>query len=775
MSIRAWVDRISHLVANQKWAEAIDLAIDGYRSFRERPRRQAVTKARILQLIEEYIAGTTRNPEHCLDAVMKCLIEIGEIDLLWEELWDRLTNTDYFLSLLTEYVESGEITKVSPCVAQSLCEYWLNISPQRLEELILRLDWQCLDLHQVLTIAKREKLYRAQMHLNTKALGDYTVSLTELIPLINQSNPILGNCLLVYVSSCLAGRSYPTGDIDPSMVLTVKHEVLRCLTTIHSNRADDTELSYPYLRALLNFDIRETLNVISLAFQEKEFSGELGASHRQRIVNILLEIVSPEHASALEIGCLFHFIAQQIASRSLPEDEAMLESVMNYLRMPQNESSRQHFEREQAWLELLAADCLNHIPLHEMMRMAEQSHCHRVTEYLYEQSQRYDDILQCYLKGPIRHEEMFTYIRRFASVPNRKIYYQIYDHFPQLLDINTEETVRVVVESFGSHVNSLVKLVSGNKKQLYGLLDSLLKTGWPLGAEDCEAYVGLLCQFNPENVESFLRSNDKYRLDVVLEMVKSYQLNGACMLIHEKQGDFESAFNIALELLKEAPESVAETTALQVSALCSRASEVLPENEREDLWFSLLHVILTRPDLTSITKNILHSAGNHVDLSKLVQLVLNSGTKTGNFGDIKHLLLGMLSNSQYETILLQTTARILGRDLHNLLAKEKKIASRGLCVKSIKCVMCRLRLKSQNHDSIVIFGNCGHPVHEECLSECKTDDPNTIQCPRCGTTVAKSDMMHIAQPKLDISSYQSLSSDPPPGVLQLSAPPRIGL
>uniref|UniRef100_A0A6B2EJN7 Putative vacuolar assembly/sorting protein vps8 n=1 Tax=Phlebotomus kandelakii TaxID=1109342 RepID=A0A6B2EJN7_9DIPT len=776
VSIRAWVDRISHLVAHQKWAEAIDLAIDGYRSFRERPRRQAMTKARILQLIEEYISGTTRNPEHCLDVVIRCLIEIGEIDLLWEELWDRLPNHDYFLSLLTEHVDSGEIQKVSPCVAQSLCDYWLNISPQRLEELILRLDWQCLDLHQVLTIAKREKLYRAQMYLNTKALGDYTVSLTELIPLVNQTNSNLGNCLLVYVSSCLAGRSYPSGDIDQSMVLTVKHEVLRCLTTIHSNCADDSELSYPYLRTLLKFDIRETLNVISLAFQEKEFSGELGASHRQRIVNILMEIISPEHATMLEIGCLFNFISRQIASHSLPDDEAVLESTMNYLRMPHSESTRQHFEREQAWLELLTANCLHHIPVHEMIQMAEQSHCYRVMEYLYEQTRKFDDILQCYLQDRVRHEEMFTYIRRFAGVPIRKIYLQIFNNFHQLLDIKAEEIVQVVVENFSSSVNSLIKLVSGSRKQTYVLLGNLLKNAWPLEVEDCEHYIALLCQFNPENVESFLRSHNKYRLNIVLELLKSYQLNEPCMLIYEKQGDFQSAFNIALELLKEAPESVAETSALQVSALCARASEVLPENERENLWFSLLRVILTRPDLTSITRCILHSAGNHVDLSKLVQLVLTSGTKTGNFGDIKHLLLSMLSNSQYETILLQTTGRILGTDLHNLLAKEKKVANRGMCVKSIKCVSCRLRLRSSNRGTMVIFGSCGHAVHEECLATSKINDKDAHHCPRCGIAVNKSDMMYMAEPKLDIVPNPSLSGHLASStLLHLSAPPRVGL
>lgn len=41
--------------------------------------------------------------------------------------------------------------------------------------------------------------------------------------------------------------------------------------------------------------------MISLAFQEKEFTGELGQSHRQRIVNILLEILTPENSNVRKL------------------------------------------------------------------------------------------------------------------------------------------------------------------------------------------------------------------------------------------------------------------------------------------------------------------------------------------------------------------------------------------------------------------------------------------------------------------------------------------
>lgn len=276
--------------------KACSLAVEGYRNAGDRSRRKQIAKDRVIQLVEEYLVASTRCPELCLNSIMACLIEIQEYDMLWQELWDRLDKHDTYILLLSEQIENGAISFISPTVAQCMCEYWLKHSTQKLEEIVLKLDWKCLDLHQVLSAAKKEKMYRAQMHLNTAALGDYSLSLTDLIPQISKENDRnLGNNLLVYISSCLSGRGYPSGYINPDMIQNVKHEVLRCLTSIHSNHAVDSELPYPYLRALLVFDAQETINVISLAFQEKEFSGELGQSHRQRIVNILLDIMDPEY------------------------------------------------------------------------------------------------------------------------------------------------------------------------------------------------------------------------------------------------------------------------------------------------------------------------------------------------------------------------------------------------------------------------------------------------------------------------------------------------
>jgi vacuolar protein sorting-associated protein 8 len=53
----------------------------------------------------------------------------------------------------------------------------------------------------------------------------------------------------------------------------------------------------------LQFDTREFLNVLALAFEEPEFTSELGLRQRQRIVDILLQLMVLEHG--FSVGKVF--------------------------------------------------------------------------------------------------------------------------------------------------------------------------------------------------------------------------------------------------------------------------------------------------------------------------------------------------------------------------------------------------------------------------------------------------------------------------------------
>lgn len=213
---------------------------------------------------------------------------------IWEHVSTNIQLSNWFFTIITEYICQGELTYINPSVAQALVSHHVDEhSLERLEQVLLSVEIDCLDLNQVLKICKTHSLYDAWIHFVTKAMEDYTSPITELLPKLTPDNHSLGNTILVYISSCLAGLAYPNGKIHPAQVARVKHDVLRCLTVIHSNCAKDDELPYPYLRELLKYNAREFLNVVELAFSEAEFAGELGKIQRQRIIQILLQIVIP--------------------------------------------------------------------------------------------------------------------------------------------------------------------------------------------------------------------------------------------------------------------------------------------------------------------------------------------------------------------------------------------------------------------------------------------------------------------------------------------------
>lgn len=669
-------------------------------------------------------------------------------------------------------------------------DYWLQHSPAKLEQLILKLDWMCLDLNQVLKAVKRHKLYRAQLYLNACALNDYTAPLMELLPQLTPEQTDLGNCLLVYVSSCLAGRRFPSGDIPADQVHQVKNDVLRCLTSQHSSSSPEDELPYPYLRALLKFDTRETLNVISLAFQEREFNNELGFLHRKRIIYQLLEIMTPENATVgssfltglapitnilllfplqwAEIGCLLNFIAQQMSTQCLPRDRQLLERVLSYLAQEQiaNETARQHSERESAWHELLSNNCLADISSdEEQLQLAERASCYYVVEYLLEKLQRYDNILECYIKNPLRHETMFAYMERHVREKERAIYAQLVRYLPQLLEINAEETTRLIALHYPEQIDELLELLSSQKPLLFRLLQCLNARHSKLRPEQLEKLLQLYCELEtPEAVLEFLRGSQGYRLDKAIAIVEQHQLNRAVIYLYEQQESYAKAFDLSMELLKAADAEAAPKEAKEIAELLARSAQTLPEKELERCWFTLLQYILPQQELQSITKSMLHEASQHIDLHNLVQLIMNTHNVSSSFGDIKDLLMGMLISSRQQTEALRVAADELCENLHSEFVEQRKVARRGLWVTSMRCQLCRQRLYDQTE--VIVLGSCGHALHQRCIDEA---DEEVKQCPRCAAELPQQEPVRLPCPGQSVLKGYSRQEL---GTLQLKAPPR---
>ncbi|EFA00812.1 vacuolar protein sorting-associated protein 8 homolog isoform X1 [Tribolium castaneum] len=710
IKLRTWPERLLYLSEQGRWAEALNLAAE------EGMNREIFTSS----LLKKYLENLNQNTvdKDSLTAAVNCCVKLNKTDILCNELLEAVSsdqsNQDWYYTLLTDHINNGLLTSMSPQVAQTLVDYLEKKDAKVLENVLLSLDITCLDLHQALSICKKRKLYDAWIHITTKTIGDYASPLTEFLAELTPDNHRLGNTILVYVSSCLAGLGYPSGHIPEKDVPRAKHEVLRCLETVHSMKGSENEPSYPYLRALLKYNTRECLNVVGLAFTEAEFSGEMGLLQRQRLVQILTKIVIPPEFSASQIINLACFIVRLVTSNNLNIDEAMLDTVIKSLTdfVDQPLSLRDHSEREQAWLDLLNAGKLKFLSNKDLLHLALESKCYRVAEHLYEVLNDYSNILVCYLRDPVRKSDVFNYILNYITDAERSVEEQFVVNFRDLVATDSKKTSEVVVEHFPELIVQLSEIVDSAPDLQYAFLKGVVSSDIKLPSELAEKYLELLCLKNPQEVCSYVQLSS-CRIDKALAITKKHEVHAATALLLEQGGEWTDALQLLLQhdMVDEAVN------------LCIRGAEHLDSDGAQKLWLALLqHNKSTR---TMSLRQLLHAAAPHVLPAQLLNLVSNA-----SFGDVKVLLQGMLIDYVHDVQMFSTTLKLLSRDLHHELAKSLCSNSRGISVTNVGCKLCQkplvFRQELGGEQSIAVWG-CGHCFHVTCLKVIEND----TACPQC--------------------------------------------
>ncbi|KAK6504003.1 Vacuolar protein sorting-associated protein 8 [Arthrobotrys conoides] len=296
----------------------------------------------------------------CITACMS----MGTTDFLFETAFEAFEDGSaegIFLETLEPLILNGELTYLPPTVVKSLISHYTSLSLEsRLEEIICHMDPRTMDIHQVTGLCKEHGLYDALIYVWNQALSDYITPMTELLALIiplitpndgaevqslNSTNALK---IFPYLSYILTGRSYPTGEImSDSEAISAKAMLYYFLflgrsiqwpkgtsdyvltkTTNHNN-----EPSFPYLRAILEFDAASFLSCLNEAFEDSFLNDDPNSSNlsvsagsselsedqvfgrsvnRQYIVSILLEVMNPIDFTTHDTIYLDMFIARNL-------------------------------------------------------------------------------------------------------------------------------------------------------------------------------------------------------------------------------------------------------------------------------------------------------------------------------------------------------------------------------------------------------------------------------------------------------------------------------
>ncbi|XP_074860319.1 vacuolar protein sorting-associated protein 8 homolog isoform X2 [Carettochelys insculpta] len=816
MMLRNWRERVDHLLKQDSLTEALALAW----SFHEGKakavvglsgdtnKRKAIIADRMVEILLHYADRTLKKcpdqgkiqvmEQHFQDMVPVlvdyCLL-LQRTDLLFGQMYDKLSENSVakgvFLECLEPYILSDKLMGMTAQVMKDLLLHYQDKNlMEDMEACIVHMDITSLDIQQVVLLCWENHLYDAMIYVYNSGMNDFISPMEKLFKVISpplsagksltDEKVVMGNKLLVYISCCLAGRAYPLGDIPEDLVPLVKNQVFEFLIRLHSSEASADEEVYPYIRTLLHFDTREFLNVLALTFEDFK-NDKQAVEYQQRIVDILLKVmVENSDFTPSQVGCLFTFLARQLAkpNNTLFVNRTLFDQVLEFLCSPDDDS--RHSERQQVLLELLQAGGIVQFEENRLIPMAEKAEFYQICEFMYEREHLYDKIVDCYLRDPVRKEEVFNYIHNILSMPGygteekQSVWQKAMKHVEELLLLSPSKAADLVATHFSDQIEGIFKNLQ-DQFLLFQFLKCLLDPREGINQEMLqispyvtEQFIELLCHYSPEQVLETLQVLEFYRLEETIQITQKHQLHEASSYLLEKKGDVHGAFLVMLEqlqskllrLTQESEESTehdllkeVEDTLMKTIALCQRNSHSLNQQQREALWFPLLEAMMSPQKLSSstvlcqyseslksLTMQVLNNMAAFIALPSILQRILQDPIYgRGKLGEIQGLVLGMLDTFNYEQTLLETTTNLLNHDLHWSLCNLRASITKGLIPKQDYCCICLQQYKRRQEmaDEIVVF-SCGHLYHSLCLisKECgiETSGQKRWTCYKCNSS-----------------------------------------
>uniref|UniRef100_A0A8C3Q2Q7 VPS8 subunit of CORVET complex n=1 Tax=Chrysolophus pictus TaxID=9089 RepID=A0A8C3Q2Q7_CHRPC len=768
MTLRSWRERIDHLLKQERLTDALALAWSFYEGKAkavvglsgDTSKRKAVIADRMVEILLHYADRTLKKcpdqgkiqvmEQHFQDVVPVivdyCLL-LQRTDLLFNQIYDKMSENSVakgiFLECLEPYILSDKLMGMTAQVMKDLLLHFQDKNRlENMEACIVHMDITSLDIQQVVLLCWENHLYDAMIYVYNSGMNDFISPMEKLFkviaPPLNAGKSLTGTVLLPLKDCCLAGRAYPLGDIPEDLVPLVKNQIFEFLIRLHSTEGSVDEEVYPHIRTLLHFDTREFLNVLALTFEDFK-NDKQAVEYQQRIVDILLKVmVENSDFTPSQVGCLFTFLARQLAkpNNTLFVNRTLFDQVLEFLCSPDDDS--RHSERQQVLLELLQAGGIVQFEESRLIQMAEKAEFYQICEFMYERELRYDKIIDCYLRDPVRKEEVFNYIHNILSMPGysaeekQAVWKKALEHIEELLLLSPCKAADLVAIHFTEQIESIIANLQ-DQFLLFQFLRSLLDPREGINQDllhlpphITEQFIELLCQHSPDHVLETLKVLEYCRLEETIQITQKHQLHEASSYLLEKKGDIHGAFRVMLE--------VQYSGILNVAVL----SEVLSA-----LWFPLLEAMMSPQKLSalkSLTMQVLNNMAAFIALPSILQRILQDPVYgKGKLGEIQGLVLGMLDTFNYEQTLLETTTNLLNHDLHWSLCNLRASVTRGLTPKQDYCCIClqQYKRRQESADEIIVF-SCGHLYHSLCLlsKECGAVSKDVMRwmCYKCNSS-----------------------------------------
>ncbi|KAJ3129752.1 Vacuolar protein sorting-associated protein 8 [Nowakowskiella sp. JEL0407] len=522
------------------------------------------------------------------------LHKLNHDELLFSEVYDRFASSTvflpFYLAAFESYILAGLLTiPIPPAIVKSFIDtyYKLHLDHpdsnylQRIEEVILTMDFKILDIDLLITLCNRHSLYRLLCAVYNRGINDFVTPIKILFK-ASVDNETPRYLLFMYLLYTLSGNTFPENEKNPDLIIakSARIQIYEYLFAPYwvDEETDNTDSAkkigqapFPYIRELLRRDCNSFLNVLGSVFEDAILNGELKLDQveidRQLLLDALVTVVEGEEKGMVWVGKVYAFAAR--CAKKYSTFVRFGKDVEINLVSTLITSNISKLERETALMEFFSVVKLREDELATLIEKCKGEKLFQVLEYFYFESEQYHLILSTYMEDENLERKVKGLSRVVELLKNAtlnqafQIRESVMNEIIGLIALDSAKITSFVTQYFGKSYHQIVistKLkgeLTVQFKYLAGLLDRRDVTEI-FDAELYQKYIELMCIYENYAVVKYLERLENlspsfgpgeelvYSSEGVLEILKEHHVVDAAVWILMKQQKFSEALEIII-------------------------------------------------------------------------------------------------------------------------------------------------------------------------------------------------------------------------------------
>lgn len=732
--------------------------------------------------------GVDRTPlfESLVDACVRACIACQDLDFVFVDLFERFQDNGIaviFLRRLKPFVLARMLSTVPTLLSSQLidlCEQQGQV--EEAEQLVYAVEPLSLDLDHALKFAERHELWDCQIYVETAVLQDWQTPFARLLSLVatieesrltEQHREVLERRVpeafkvFAFLASSLSGLTYPTGSLLQSHApIEARRQSYSMLFSKHPMSPQGTtktlvvsasQLPYPYLTLLLRFDTEALLDALDQALEDP-FLDEHPVISRQEIITLLLDLAldaPAQQLSSAALAFIYIFVARNLPKypQYITVSEERLHTILLALLQDPDQSTRE--DRQLATEYLLSV--FRPLDSDEYLTMLKEAGFFRVLRSQHRSQKQWAALASASLQDPDLGEQVFDQLAQTFRLASKAQASEENDMsptvvagVPHLIDIDLPRTVDLISQHLPQHHLEALETLSDQPNRRFAYLRYLLdpevadepasNAATPEHQELLrEAYVELLCHFDPNHVVPYLSGSNQEVTTALIRMCETQGLDAAVIWAYGRNGEVRAAVDKFGQVVRQGSSSIWSESSHKASgftngdaaSLSQETMEKLlaaatvsiqvcadrPCGDKEDVWLSLLtHLVeLTssfkrshqQPDAedsipwvgryaqefeavipSALSALMSSSSLDDISFSRLTKrLIQDNGKRT--FGDFKPILHGIEEAYRFEGETLRMAKELVDEDLFEQGASLRKQRARGWAAGAARCQLCQ--------------------------------------------------------------------------------------